>query len=367
MENIENLKKDIQKRVIMDLGKEFPQAPISKLTTPLQLFLNALIDNLQLSTSASPHVTVADKEMSPLYKFEGTAPLGFSLPQLLKEFSIIKKDVIQELQHQGQLSYEIRNKIDEVFEVLGISTAESFISTKQKNTEEALNKAEVSNRDLEQFAGVAAHDLKSPLATISGYVSLLNEELGQLANSPGHEYIPIIESAAERMRHLIDHLLEHARLAAQNHQFIDVDLNEVLKITEQNLHESIETTHTQIKSQKMPIVQGDPALLVQLFQNLFANSIKFRSSKPPVIEVNVDDKKFAQYLLFSVKDNGIGFDPKEKENIFGLYTTLHSKQEYSGSGIGLATCKKVVELHDGRIWAESVPNKGTTIWFTLAR
>ncbi|KHD87442.1 MAG: hypothetical protein OM95_14600 [Bdellovibrio sp. ArHS] len=234
---------------------------------------------------------------------------------------------------------------------------------KGRKTENALNEAEISNRSLEQFAGVAAHDLKSPLATISGYLSLLEDELGQAL--PGNEYIPIIEGAAERMRKLIDRLLGYARLGGKGIPFEEVDLNDVLKTTIQSLHSAIQETRTQIISDPLPTVHGDFELLSQLFQNIFSNSMKFRGDGPSEIRISSNKEPHEDFYVFRFKDQGIGFDPKHKENIFELYKTLHSGKRYSGSGIGLATCKKVVELHGGRIWAESKPGQGTSIFFTL--
>lgn len=363
MRNVENIKSNVKQRLAKSfLNESSATNNPSALSDSVSTFLDDLLNFLDSSFDKS-YAHSGKTGMSAPYGRAKATLTGYPLPQLLKEFSLLRKAINEELEQQHQLTFEIRNKVDEAIDsVISLAVTE-FVATKGKDTEDALSKAEVSNRNLEQFAGVAAHDLKSPLATISGYLSLLEEELGQA--QPGNEYIPIIEGAADRMRKLIDRLLSYARLKGTEIPFEEVDLNDVYTITIQNLHSAIVETNTTISSSVLPKVRGDLELLTQLFQNIFSNSIKFRGANPSVIEVKVREE--TSYWLFSVKDNGIGFDPSEKENIFGMYTTLSSGMQSSGSGIGLATCKKVVELHGGRIWADSQPGKGTTLFFTLPK
>ncbi|WP_155722518.1 sensor histidine kinase [Bdellovibrio sp. HCB117] len=363
MRETETIKKNVTNRLTEMLSKE------SSVTNNSDALLDAVppfLDDLLSYINSDSRFTFRHLEtdgMSAPYGRAKAALTSFPLPQLLKEFSLLRKAVNEELQKQNELSYEARNKVDEAIDAVISLAVTEFVTTKGQRTEDALTKAETSNRSLEQFAGVAAHDLKSPLATISGYLSLLEEELGQAL--PGNEYIPIIEGAAERMRKLIDRLLSYARLSGKNIPFEKVDLNDVLKISIQNLHSAIQETQTQIESDELPSVYGDFELLVQVFQNIFSNSIKFRGTKPSRIKVTVQSRPEQSSWVFCIKDQGIGFDPKEKDTIFGLYTTLNSGKQLSGSGIGLATCRKVVELHGGQIWADSKPNHGTSIFFSL--
>ncbi|MGZ3691522.1 MAG: sensor histidine kinase [Pseudobdellovibrio sp.] len=227
----------------------------------------------------------------------------------------------------------------------------------------ALQKAEASNIDLEHFASVAAHDLKSPLATISGYLELLADEAQDKASKEFLDSIVVMRNAADRMRNLIDRLLEYASLGKSDRPFELVDLNVVMQSVLQNLHDTTAKTKASITFVKLPTVKGDANLLTQVFQNLIANSIKFRSEQLPKVQINAVAEH--DHFLFSVEDNGIGFDPKDKDGIFALYKKLHGESSYQGAGIGLATCRKVVELHNGQIWADSEPGLGSTFYFTL--
>lgn len=330
----------------------------------IEIFLDELITVLEQSTFESPH-DVEKKGMSKTHGEQRARFAGYYLPQLLKEFSILREVILEDLHGSGSLTYQVGLIINNTADSAISLAATEFAAVQGAAIKAALEKAEVSNKDLEHFAAVAAHDLKSPLATISGYLDLLTDDASEQLKEESRKYIGIMQKASERMRNLVDRLLDYARLAKMDNPFHLVDLNHVMKAVIENLHDTIQKTQSKITYGQLPIIRGDIQLLVQVFQNLIANSIKFRSDQPPTIQIECSVQN--DTFLFSLKDNGIGFDPKDKADIFALYKKLRSDNEYQGAGIGLATCKKVVELHGGRIWADSEPNVGSTFCFTLPK
>ncbi|WP_409479672.1 sensor histidine kinase [Pseudobdellovibrio sp. HCB154] len=289
---------------------------------------------------------------------------GYYLPQLLKEFSILREVLVEVLQAKGVLTYDVRGVIDRTIDLSTSLAATEFAKVQNEKTETALLRAEMSNRDLEHFAAVAAHDLKSPLATISGYLALLNDEFKIKLGDDGLKHVQLMMKASERMLNLIDHLLEYARLTKVDITFKAVNTTDVVKAVIQNLDDAIKKMNAKVTYKSLPIILGEFDLLVQLFQNLIANSIKFHSKTPLEIQIELEEKD--NMWIFSVRDNGVGFDPKDREDIFALYKKLHGSK-YQGAGIGLATCRKVVELHGGKIWAESKPGSGSTFYFSLPK
>jgi len=219
-----------------------------------------------------------------------------------------------------------------------------------------------SNTELEDFASVVAHDLRSPLLTISGYCQILQEEHADRFDEASGKYLRHIVDGVARMNRLIEDLLEYSRAGRSEEPFQPVDLESVLAETKANLAAAIGQNGAQLESDPMPTVAGDKTQLVQLFQNLIANAIKFRREANPVIRLSVNRRE--DHWEFAVADNGIGIEPKYFGQIFQVFHQVHGK-EYPGTGVGLAICKKIVERHGGRIWLESQPGQGTTFYFTL--
>ncbi len=220
------------------------------------------------------------------------------------------------------------------------------------------------NNELELFAGKAAHDLKEPLRMMSSYSGLLNMRYAENLDEDGREYVDIIQSAAKRMSNLLNGLLEYARSGAANVRKEDIDLNDILSHVEHNLQLTIEETGAQILYDTLPEVLATPSSMLQLFQNIIANGIKFRKKDiVPTIKINYE-KQSSDYL-FSIADNGIGIPDEQKEQVFEIFRRLNSRKYYSGSGIGLATCKKIIEGLGGNIWLESTHGVGTTFYFTI--
>jgi PAS domain S-box-containing protein len=234
--------------------------------------------------------------------------------------------------------------------------AEEFLRVK---TEELAR----SNRDLEQFAYVASHDLQEPLRMVTSYVQLLARRYNGKLGSDADEFINFAMDGSIRMRKLINDLLTYSRVKTQGRALEPTDCETVLNQSLDNLKVAIEENKALVTHDSLPKVMADSPQLVELFQNLIGNAIKFRGSEPPRIHVSAG--RNGNGWIFSVRDNGIGIAPEYSKRIFIIFQRLHSREKYAGTGIGLAICQKIVERHGGRIWVESEVGKGATFYFTL--
>ena len=228
---------------------------------------------------------------------------------------------------------------------------------------ESRQQLEESNRRLEQFAYAASHDLQEPLRMVSSYLQLVERRYADELDEDGREFIDFAVDGANRMREMIDGLLEYSRIDTKGGDFELVDCDDLLDEVLDNLQMTIEETGAKISADRLPTVYGDESQLTQLFQNLLSNAIKYRSDAPPRIHVTAE--RDGNEWTFSVSDNGIGIEPADRERIFEVFQRLHTATEYSGTGIGLALCQRIVERHGGRIWVESEPDEGSTFSFTL--
>ncbi|MEZ2321877.1 MAG: PAS domain S-box protein, partial [Microcoleus sp.] len=220
-----------------------------------------------------------------------------------------------------------------------------------------------SNEELEQFAYVASHDLQEPLRAVTSYTQLLAQRYQGNLDAKADKYINHIVDGASRMQQLINDLLAYSRLGTRAQEFEIADCNAAVEQSLCNLQIAIAEKQAIITKDVMPTVMADEFQLVQLFQNLIGNAIKFCREEVPIIHITaiIQDDEW----LFSVRDNGIGIDPEYADRIFIIFGRLHSRREYLGTGIGLAMCKRIVERHRGRIWVESWPEEGATFYFTI--
>lgn len=238
------------------------------------------------------------------------------------------------------------------------------LEEQSRQLRESLDRLEMSYDELEQFSYIASHDLKSPLRTIASYAQLLqrryNGELGQDAD----EFLEFITSGARQMNDIIRDLLEYSFIQKREENFSPVDLNEVIEIVKFNLHTEITDTSAKLDIQELPKkLKASKSAMIQLFQNLIGNAIKFQGDRPPEIRISVEKEN--DHWLFRVADNGTGLDDRYSKKAF-LPFQRFSDRELPGSGIGLAICKKIVKLHHGDIWYEGRPGVGTTFYFSLA-
>jgi len=220
-----------------------------------------------------------------------------------------------------------------------------------------------SNDDLQRFAYVASHDLREPLRMISVYLELLNAKHGGELDAEAKEYISIATEGAGRMREMIDGLLNLSRVDTRGAPMNPESLETSLKSALTNLRASIDEAKAKVASDPMPIARIDPTQMTQVFQNLIGNALKFRRDVPPSIQISA--RQTGTGWVISVADNGIGISKESQAGIFDLFNRVNPELDYPGAGIGLATCKKIVERHGGKIWVESEVGKGSTFFFSL--
>lgn len=239
--------------------------------------------------------------------------------------------------------------------------------TERKEAEQKLRQTledlERSNAELEQFAYVASHDLQEPLRMISSFLQLLERRYKDKIDEDANEFIAYAVDGASRMQQMINDLLQYSRVGTRGKPFEKIDSKITLDLAIRNLSVAINENDAVITYDSLPIIMVDPTQLVQVFQNLIGNAIKFRRDDQPKIHISAERKE--NEWIFSVKDNGIGIESKHFDRIFSIFQSLHNKSTYPGSGIGLSICKKIIERHGGRIWVESKPGKGSIFYFSI--
>ncbi|MGR3310259.1 MAG: sensor histidine kinase [Candidatus Brocadiales bacterium] len=233
----------------------------------------------------------------------------------------------------------------------------------EKKLEQTAKNLARSNQELQQFSYVAAHDLQEPLRMVASYTQLLQQRYKGKLGSDADDFIFYAVDGAKRMQQLINDLLAYSRVETHTTPFKPIDSTAAFVRAVINLQAAIEKNGAVVTNDTLPIVMANDAQLVQVFQNLISNAIKFRGKEPPCVHASAEQKE--NEWVFSIRDNGIGINPQYVDRIFVIFQRLHGKTKYPGSGIGLAICKKIVEHHGGRIWVESEPGKGATFCFTL--
>ncbi|MDS0473510.1 PAS domain S-box protein [Natrinema sp. 1APR25-10V2] len=244
-------------------------------------------------------------------------------------------------------------------EVVSIIVSDRDV-TERREYERAL---EESNERLEQFAYAASHDLQEPLRMVTSYLQLVENRYADKLDEDGQEFIDFAVDGAERMRDMIDALLEYSRVETRGDPFEPVDLNDILEDVREDLQMQIEETEAEITTGDLPRVDGDSSQLRQVLQNLLSNAIEYSGDQPP--RIDIDAEREGNNWIISVHDEGIGIDPDEQERIFEVFQRLQTHDEHPGTGIGLALCRRIVERHGGEIWVESESGGGATFSFTL--
>ncbi len=222
-----------------------------------------------------------------------------------------------------------------------------------------------SNVELERFAYIASHDMQEPLRMITSFLQLFKKKYEDQIDETAEQYIHYAMDGAERMRKLITDLLEYSRIGSNKESFEEVNTTALVQDVANVFMNRVTETGATITVGNLPVIHANKTQMFQLFQNLIGNALKYSGKEPPVIQV--EGREDERNYLFSVRDNGIGIKPMFFEKIFVLFQRLHHKNEYSGTGIGLTVCKKIVERHDGRIWVESEPGAGSCFYFTIGK
>ncbi|NOU36833.1 MAG: PAS domain S-box protein [Kiritimatiellaceae bacterium] len=235
----------------------------------------------------------------------------------------------------------------------------------QEKLIEAMDELRVSNRDLEQFAYIASHDLQEPLRMVSNYVQLIERRYKDKLDQDARDFIYYASDGAMRMQKLIDSLLEYSRLHSRQKPFAPVDLNRILQRVLRDFEKRIFESGAHVTAGPLPGVSGDEVQLGQVFQNLISNALKFKGDKSPEVQISADE--FPDHWKITVRDNGIGIAPEYQERIFKIFQRLHSRADYPGTGIGLAVFKRIIERHGGKSGVESEAGKGSSFWFTLPK
>jgi signal transduction histidine kinase len=277
---------------------------------------------------------------------------------------------------KGNLNHRIYLSSGDEFETLSIAfnkMAESLFDKDmeiqnwgkalEQKVDERTKELLRSNSDLERFAYVASHDLQEPLRMVTSYLQLLERRYKDRLDGDALEFIEYAVDGAERMKTLIIDLLAYSRIGTRGKAFILTDCNIVLIRVLTFLKAAIDETNAKILYDSLPEILADETQMEQLFQNLIANAIKFHGKESPRIHIGVDRK--GEDWVFSIQDHGIGIDPKYFDRVFIIFQRLHTRQDYPGTGIGLAICKRIIERHGGRIWIESELEKGSTFFFTI--
>ena len=244
-------------------------------------------------------------------------------------------------------------------EPLGIAQIVTNI-TELKRTAQKLRR---SNRELEHFAAVVAHDLQQPLSTVKGFCELLERHHHKEFSEQALGFLHSVSDGIKQAQTLVGDLLSNSCLDRQARPVAPVNCNDAANRAVANLRSAIVDSAAEIVCHDLPIVLCDGSQLVQLFENLFGNAIKYHGNESPRVETSAERK--GENWVFCVADNGIGIDPADHEQIFDIFARLHPKDKYPGTGIGLAICRKIVERHGGRIWVESQPNSGSRFFFSL--
>ncbi|MEA1905911.1 MAG: ATP-binding protein [Euryarchaeota archaeon] len=263
-------------------------------------------------------------------------------------------------ERKRQLDEERSKVLDKVEELEEQITRRETAEGELKRTVTDLRR---SNAELEQFAYVASHDLQEPLRMVSSYMQLLSRRYVGKLDSDADDFIGFAVDGAKRMQVLINDLLVYSRVGTRGKPFEPTNCEDVLNQVLSNLEVAIDESGAVFTHDLLPTVAADASQLTQLFQNLIGNAIKFHGDDPPLVHVAAERK--GDEWEFSVTDNGIGIEPEYFERIFVIFQRLHGREEYSGTGIGLAVCKKIVERHGGRMWVESEQGRGATFCFTI--
>lgn len=349
--------------------------------TPARLFREAVDSSPSgvVIVDARGHIVYANREAERIFGYTAGdltgLPIESLVPSALRGAHLKQRDGFQRARGaramgMGREFPGVRKDGTEVALEIGLSHFGSddgdFVVAAVVDVGERLRAREElrrSNEDLERFAYVASHDLQEPLRTVTSFLHLLQDRFGNRLDETGGEFVSLALHGAQRMKRLIDDLLAVSRVDSHGAPMTEVDLAVAVRRAVGGLAAAAEDAGAKVEVGPMPRVRGDEGQLEQLFANLIGNAIKFRGADPP--RVVVTSMRATSEWVVSVEDNGIGIHPDFSDRIFVIFQRLHTPQEYDGTGMGLALCRRIVDRHGGRIWVESSPGAGATFRFTL--
>ena len=284
---------------------------------------------------------------------------------LQRKTNALLEEKNEKIEYQNAALHETQKQLVEVNALLEKNNA--ILGAKNEEIAFKNKQLKNSNEDLENFAYVASHDLKEPLRMINSYTALLKRKYNDMFDENGKEFMYFVTDAAKRMNVLLDDLLNYSRVGKTGTMDNMINVNDVLLIVESNLSKRLEEEKgvIQVNSQSIPTILSNHTQLVQLFQNIISNALKFRGERDPIVTIDCQLKD-GQHV-FSIQDNGIGIAEEHQSRVFEMFKRLHTREEYEGTGIGLSTCKKIVQKHGGDIWLESTLNEGTTFYFAIPK
>ncbi len=315
------------------------------------------------------------------HDFNGVNRLRESLEKVLKtkaphamsvqQYEILRKDGLVEERTWKPHNKPVFNSKNEVIyiihrveeDVAGIKIANAAMRKLNVNLEKQAEDLQESNLELERFAYIASHDLQEPLRMVTSFLNLLKKKYNDRLDATADQYIHFAVDGAERMKKLINDLLDYSQVGVNKDDYSEIDLNQLINDVGAPFQDQLISLGAELKIGELPNIEGRKVQFIQLFQNLLSNSVKYHSTEPLKIEIGCT-KKDTDWEFF-ISDNGIGIDEKFNEKIFVIFQRLHTRTEYAGTGIGLAICKKIVERHRGKIWVESSLGKGSTFRFTI--
>jgi PAS domain S-box-containing protein len=328
---------------------------------------------------ASGTIVLVNRETERLFGYERTELLGRSIevlvPTRFRDIHACYRDEFADHPQTrpmgaGRDLFGVRKGGAEIPIEIGLSPVETdqgaFVLativdiSRRKHAEEELRR---SNEELERFAYVASHDLQEPLRTITSYLQLLSRRYRERLEGDAVEFIDFAVGGAIRMQRLIEDLLAFSRAGTRGREAVPIDANLALRRVLDGLRAAIDESGALVTHDLLPHVLGDPGQFEQLLANLVGNALKFRAVAAP--QVHVGARRDGRYWQFSVRDNGIGIDQAYFDRIFVIFQRLHAPDEYPGTGVGLAICKKIVERHGGKIWLQSSTGEGSTFYFTV--
>lgn len=318
-----------------------------------------------------------NRETERVFGWSREEVLGARTRHLLSpEFRELADDTLRRVQRGETIrnvEAAVRTKSGEVVPVLATvfpltdendkSVAYAEIVKDISELKQATEELRQRNRELKQFANVLAHDLSAPLRTVRSFADLLQAHCGNELNEKGREDLRYIVEGVQRMDRLVADLLDFTQVGRQSAAYTSVDCEQLFKQVLSNLHAAINETGAEVTRESMPTIHANATQMVQLFQNLIGNAIKFHGSEPPKVHISAEPREGV--WEFCVCDNGIGIETESQDKIFDVFGRLHNDDEFPGTGIGLAICKAIIEQHGGRIWVESEKGSGSVFRFTV--